>query len=59
MDGICKECLKSKKTGWYCVYCVLFGIMISGSHRGCKYFREKENTHEIREPKGEDGGRHI
>lgn len=59
MDGLCKGCRNGRKNSENGIYCRLFGIMIHRTHRGCKYFKEKENTDEIREPEGEDGGRHV
>jgi len=38
---MCKECGNSRKKNQDVVYCVLYGIFISGIHKGC--------GHEVRE----------
>lgn len=39
---LCKGCANGRRNSRDGIYCMLFGIMIHGTHRGCKYFQEKD-----------------
>ena len=52
-DGICSGCTRAREKSSSIVFCLLFGIMISRKHRGCKYFIGGEHE-QVRKPEDDD-----
>lgn len=54
----CGDCMNSRGFTENGVYCRMFGIMISGSHEGCRYHKEREDE-QIRQPEDHGERDHV